>query len=67
MAPFRRLSVSSADGNRVERFPRSATSAYQLDTFAAAVLPASRSATAPEALNGRTATILGNMLRIWLG
>jgi hypothetical protein len=43
VAPFRRLSVRSADGNRVERFPRRATSAYQLDTFAAAVLPASRS------------------------
>jgi predicted dehydrogenase len=38
VAPFRRLSVRSADGNRVERFPRRASYAYQLDTFAAAVL-----------------------------
>jgi len=35
---FHRLSVRSADGKRVERFPRRATYAYQLDAFAAAVL-----------------------------
>jgi hypothetical protein len=28
MAPFRRLAVRSADGNRVERFPRRASYAY---------------------------------------
>ena len=35
---FHRLSVRSADGKRVERFPRRASYAYQLDAFAAAVL-----------------------------
>jgi predicted dehydrogenase len=35
---FPRLSVRSADSKRVERFPRRATFAYQLDAFAAAVL-----------------------------
>jgi predicted dehydrogenase len=35
---FHRLSVRSADGRRVERFPRRASYAYQLDAFAAAVL-----------------------------
>ena len=38
VAPFSRLPVRSADGNRVERFPRRASYAYQLDVFAAAVL-----------------------------
>ena len=38
VAPFRRLSVRSANGNRVECFPRRASYAYQLDAFAAAVL-----------------------------
>ncbi|MCV7101056.1 Gfo/Idh/MocA family protein [Mycobacterium palustre] len=33
-----RLSIRSADGKRVERFPRRTTYAYQLDAFAAAVL-----------------------------
>jgi len=33
-----RLSIRSADGKRVERFPRRATYAYQLEAFAAAVL-----------------------------
>jgi predicted dehydrogenase len=33
-----RLSIRSADGKRVERFPRRSTYAYQLDAFAAAVL-----------------------------
>jgi predicted dehydrogenase len=37
-APFRRLSVRSAQGNRVERFPRRSSYAYQLDAFVAAVL-----------------------------
>ena len=35
---FNRLSVRSSDGKRVERFPRRASYAYQLDAFAAAVL-----------------------------
>ncbi|ORW10799.1 oxidoreductase [Mycobacterium kyorinense] len=35
---FNRLSVRSADGKRIERFPRRASYAYQLDAFAAAVL-----------------------------
>jgi predicted dehydrogenase len=38
VAPFRRLSVRFANGNRVERTPRCASYAYQLDTFAAAVV-----------------------------
>jgi predicted dehydrogenase len=33
-----RLSIRSADGKRVERFPRRASYAYQLDAFAGAVL-----------------------------
>src|SRR6516164_5844212 len=33
LASFRRLSVRSADGNRVERSPRRASYAYQLDAF----------------------------------
>jgi len=35
---YHRLSVRSADGHRVERFPRRASYAYQLEAFAAAVL-----------------------------
>ena len=35
---FHRLSVRSTAGRRVERFPRRASYAYQLDAFAAAVL-----------------------------
>jgi predicted dehydrogenase len=35
---FHRLTVRSADGRRVERFPRRASYAYQLDAFAAATL-----------------------------
>ena len=35
---FHRLSVRSADGKRVERFPRRASYAYQPDAFAGAVL-----------------------------
>jgi predicted dehydrogenase len=35
---FHRLSVRSSAGKRVERFPRRASYAYQLDAFAAAVL-----------------------------
>ncbi len=35
---FHRLSVRTADDNRVESFPRRASYAYQLDAFAAAVL-----------------------------
>ncbi len=48
VAPFRRLSVRSADGNRVERFPGRATYAYQLDAFAAAVLRGEPVKTTPE-------------------
>ena len=46
---FHRLSVRSADGRRVERFPRRASYAYQLDAFAAAVLRGEPVKTAPEA------------------
>ena len=45
---FHRLSVRSADGNRVERFPRRASYAYQLDAFAAAVLRGEPVKTTPE-------------------
>jgi predicted dehydrogenase len=45
---FHRLSVRSADGNRVERFPRRASYAYQLDGFAAAVLRGEPVKTTPE-------------------
>ncbi len=45
---FRRLSVRSADGNRIERFPRRASYAYQLDAFAAAVLRGEPVKTMPE-------------------
>jgi predicted dehydrogenase len=50
MAPqlFHRLSVRSAAGNRVERFPRRASYAYQLDAFAAAVLRGEPVKTGPE-------------------
>jgi predicted dehydrogenase len=45
---FHRVSVSSADGKRVERFPRRATYAYQLDAFAAAVLRGEPVKTTPQ-------------------
>jgi predicted dehydrogenase len=45
---FGRLSVRSADGKRVERFPRRASYAYQLDAFAAAVLRGEPVKTTPE-------------------
>ncbi len=45
---FHRLSVRSADGKRVERFPRRASYAYQLDAFAAAVLRGETVKTSPE-------------------
>ena len=45
---FPRLSVRSADGNRVERFPRRASYAYQLDAFAAAVLRGEPVKTTPQ-------------------
>jgi predicted dehydrogenase len=48
VAPFRRLSVRSADGNRVERFARRTSFAYQLDAFAAAVLRGEPVKTTPE-------------------
>jgi predicted dehydrogenase len=45
---FGRLSVRSADGKRVERFPRRSSYAYQLDAFAAAVLRGEPVKTTPE-------------------
>lgn len=45
---FNRLSVRSADGNRVERFPRRLSYAYQLEAFAAAVLRGEPVKTSPE-------------------
>ncbi|MCX4090940.1 Gfo/Idh/MocA family protein [Nocardia sp. alder85J] len=44
---FHRLSVRTGGARRVERFPRRASYAYQLDTFAAAVLDGAPVATAP--------------------
>ncbi|UUO04253.1 Gfo/Idh/MocA family oxidoreductase [Mycolicibacterium novocastrense] len=38
LAPFSRITVRTAEGKRVERFPRRPSYAYQLDAFAAAVL-----------------------------
>jgi predicted dehydrogenase len=48
LAPFRRLSVRSADGKRVERFSRRTIHEYQLDAFAAAVLRGEPVKTTPE-------------------
>jgi predicted dehydrogenase len=48
VAPFRRLSVRSADGKRVERFPRFSPYASQLDAFAGAVLRGEPIKTGPE-------------------
>ncbi|MDA4110869.1 Gfo/Idh/MocA family protein [Mycolicibacterium holsaticum] len=45
---YPRLSIRSANGRRVERFSRRATYAYQLDTFAAAVLRGEPVRTTPE-------------------
>src|ERR1700754_3365927 len=45
---FPRLSVRSAGGKRVERFPRRVAYAYQLDAFAAAVLRGEPVKTSPE-------------------
>jgi len=45
---FPRLSIRSADGKRVERFPRRVAYAYQLDAFAAAVLRGEPVKTTPE-------------------
>jgi predicted dehydrogenase len=45
---YNRLSVRSAAGKRVERFTRRASYAYQLDTFAAAVLRGEPVKTTPE-------------------
>jgi len=45
---FNRLSVRSAAGKRVERFPRRASYAYQLDAFTAAVLHGQPVKTTPE-------------------
>ncbi len=44
----RRLSVRSADANRLERSPRRASYAYQLDAFAAAVLRGEPVKTTPQ-------------------
>lgn len=46
---FHRFAVRSAEGKRVERFPRRPSYAYQLDAFAAAVLRAEPVKTTPEA------------------
>jgi predicted dehydrogenase len=48
LAPFSRLSILSAEGKRVERFPRRTSYAYQLDSFAAAVLRGEPVKTTPE-------------------
>jgi predicted dehydrogenase len=45
---FHRLSVRTTDGKRVERFPRRASYAYQLDAFAAAVLRGEPVKTTPQ-------------------
>ena len=45
---FHRLSIRSSDGKRVERFPRRASYAYQLDAFAAAVLRGEPVKTTPQ-------------------
>jgi predicted dehydrogenase len=45
---YHRLSVRSSAGKRVERFPRRASYAYQLDAFAAAVLRGAPVKTTPE-------------------
>jgi len=45
---FHRLWVRSANDNRVERFPRRASYAYQLEAFAAAVLRGEPVKTTPE-------------------
>lgn len=47
-APFRRLSVRSADSSRIERFSRRSSYACQLDAFAAAVLRGDPVKTTPE-------------------
>lgn len=47
-APFRRLSVRSAGGKRVERFPKRDSCAYQLHAFASAVLHGGPVKTTPE-------------------
>jgi predicted dehydrogenase len=45
---YHRLSIRSSTGKRVERFPRRASYAYQLDAFAAAVLRGEPVKTTPE-------------------
>jgi predicted dehydrogenase len=45
---FHRLSVRTANDNRVERFGRRASYAYQLDAFAAAVLRGTPFPTTPQ-------------------
>lgn len=45
---FHRLTVRSLNGKRAERFPRRASYAYQLDSFAAAVLRGDPIQTTPE-------------------
>jgi predicted dehydrogenase len=45
---YHRLSVRSSAGKRVERFPRRASYAYQLDAFAAAVLRGEPVKTSPD-------------------
>jgi predicted dehydrogenase len=45
---FHRLAVRTSEGRRVERFPKRATYAYQLDAFAAAVLRGEPVKTSPQ-------------------
>lgn len=47
-APFRRLSVRTTKGKRVERFPRRTSYAYQLDAFTAAILDGEPVKTTPQ-------------------
>ncbi len=48
VAPFRWLKVRSANGKRVERFPRRSSFDYQLDAFVAALLRGEPVKTTPE-------------------
>ncbi len=54
-----RLSIRSPEGRRVERFPRRASYAYQLDAFAAAVLRGEPVKTTPEDAIENTTVIDG--------
>ncbi|EHB49743.1 Trans-1,2-dihydrobenzene-1,2-diol dehydrogenase [Mycolicibacterium rhodesiae JS60] len=60
---FHRFSVRSDRGKRVERFPRRATYAYQLDTFAGAVLRGEQVRTTPEDAI-QTMTVIDSIYRV---